>query len=152
VAKRTDLPVVKGPVVIPLDEKILEFSNRWRRTAMERAKEVALEPNLRIQVVTAQDFIGTKLEAFRGRGRGDHANSHDDEDLQAVIDGREAIVGEIAAENADLRSYIAEQFRVLLKTAAFHDALSGYLLPDPGSQARLPVLLERIKGIADDRP
>jgi hypothetical protein len=83
---------------------------------------------------------------------GDHANSHDVEDLLTVIDGREAIVGEIAAANADLRSYIAEQFRVLLKTAAFHDALPGYLLPDPGSQARLPLLLERIKGIADDGP
>jgi hypothetical protein len=94
---------------------------------MERAKEVALEPNLRIQVVTAQDFIGAKLEAIRGRGQGGHANSHDVEDLLAVIDGREAIVGEIADANADLRSYIAEQFRVLLKTAAHVAACSQRL-------------------------
>jgi hypothetical protein len=33
---------------------------------------------------------------FRGRGKGDYANSHDLEDLLTVIDGREAIVQEIA--------------------------------------------------------
>jgi hypothetical protein len=137
--------------VMPLDEAILGFSNRWYGTAMERAEEIALEPDLRIHVVTAPDFIATKLEAFRGRGRGDPTSSHDMEDLLTVIDGREAIVGEIAGAKADLRSYIAEQFRILLATPAFHDALPRHLLPDPGSQARLPLLLERIQRIAGDQ-
>jgi hypothetical protein len=45
-----------------------------------------------------------------------------------VIDGREAIVEEIAA-TTELRPYIVEQFRTLLGTSAFVDALPGYLLP-----------------------
>ena len=51
-----------------------------------------VEPGLRIRVVTAPYFVATKLEAFRGRGRGDYISSHDLEDLLAVIDGRDVIV------------------------------------------------------------
>ncbi len=39
--------------VMPLEEKILGFTNRWYRAAMEAAQEIALEPELRIRVVTA---------------------------------------------------------------------------------------------------
>jgi hypothetical protein len=132
---------------MPLEEKILGFSNRWYRAAMEAAHEIALEPELRIRVVTAPYFVATKLEAFSGRGRGDYAGSHDLEDLLTVIDGRAAIVQEIA-NVASLRSYIAEQFLALLKTPAFLDALPGHLLPDPSSQARLPVPRERVEAIS----
>lgn len=77
--------------VMPIEEKILGFSNRWYRDAMDAAREIELEPGLRIRVVTAPFFVATKLEAFRGRGRNDYANSHDLEDLLAVVDGREDI-------------------------------------------------------------
>ena len=133
--------------VMPLEENILGFTNRWYRAAMDAATEKELEAGLRIRVVTAPFFIATKLEAFRGRGKGDYASSHDLEDLLTVIDGREAIVGEIA-DTAAVRAYIAERFRVLLETPAFVEALSGYLLPDPVSQERLPILKDRIKQIA----
>jgi len=133
--------------VMPLEEKILGFTNRWYRAAMDAAQETVLEPGLRIRVVTAPYFVATKLEAFCGRGRGDYAGSHDLEDLLTVIDGRPAIVQEIA-NAASVRSYIAEQFRALLKTPAFVDALPGHLLPDPGSQARLPVVRETIEAIS----
>jgi hypothetical protein len=133
--------------VMPIEERILGFTNRWYRSAMDAAQEIELEPGLRIRVVTAPYFVATKLEAFRGRGRGDYTTSRDLEDLLAVIDGREAIVEEIAAV-AEIRSYIAEQFRSLLANQAFNDALPGYLLPDPGSQSRLPILITRIIEIA----
>ena len=133
--------------VMPLEEKILGFTNRWYKTAMDAATEKELEPGLRIRLVTAPFFIATKLEAFRGRGKGDYTNSHDLEDLLTVVDGREAIVQEIA-DAMEVRAYIAEEFRGMLETRAFLDALSGYLLPDAGSQQRLPILKDRLKKIA----
>ena len=114
---------------------------------MDAAQEIELESGLRIRVVTADYFIAIKLEAFRGRGRGDYTTSRDLEDLLAVIDGRETIVEEIAGV-AEIRSYIAEQFRSLLANQVFNDALPGYLLPDPGSQSRLPILITRIIEVA----
>jgi hypothetical protein len=133
--------------VMPIEERILGFTNRWYRDAMDAAQDAELQAGLRIRVVTAPYFLATKLEAFRGRGKGDYANSHDLEDLLTVIDGREAIVQEIA-DTPTLRSYIAEQFRALLETPAFLDAMPGYLLPDVSSQGRVPILRGRIQQMA----
>jgi predicted nucleotidyltransferase len=74
--------------VMPIDEKILGFSNRWYKPAMETAQTVRLANDLPIRVVTAPLFLGTKLEAFKGRGKNDYFASHDLEDVVAVIDGR----------------------------------------------------------------
>jgi predicted nucleotidyltransferase len=133
--------------VMPLDESVLGFTNRWYREAMNTAQEIELNPALRIRAVTAPYFVATKLEAFRGRGRGDFTGSHDLEDILAVIDGREVIVEEIATAT-DVRSYIAKQLRTLLETQTFLEALPGHLLPDRASQARLTLLVDRMKRIA----
>ena len=63
--------------VMPLDEKILGLSNRWYKTAMKSSVRQKLSTSLEIRVVTAPLFIATKLEAFKGRGRGDFFGSHD---------------------------------------------------------------------------
>ena len=44
---------------------------------MDAARELEIEPGLRVRVVTAPYFCATKLEAFRGRGKGDYLASHD---------------------------------------------------------------------------
>ena len=107
-----------------------------------------LKPDLRVRVVTGVFFCATKFEAFAGRGRGDYQSSHDLEDLIAVVDGRAELVKEILAGPEDVRAYIASEITKLLATQAFADALPGYLLPDQASQARVSILLERLKKIA----
>ena len=134
--------------VMPLDEKILGFSNRWYKAAMDSAEEHELERGLRVRVVTGVFFTATKLEAFKGRGKDDYLSSSDLEDLIAVVDGRPELVYEIQNAPKDVRSYIASEIKKLLKTSAFLDALPGYLLPDSTSQARISVLLERLAAIA----
>jgi len=39
--------------VMPLDEKILGFSNRWYTAAMQAANQAGLEPSLQIRLITA---------------------------------------------------------------------------------------------------
>jgi hypothetical protein len=51
--------------VMPLDEKILGFSNRWYKAAMESSTTKRISADLEIRMVTASFFIATKLEAFR---------------------------------------------------------------------------------------
>jgi hypothetical protein len=121
--------------VMPLDEKILGFSNRWYRPALDSALVYELGPDLRVRVVTAVYFCSTKLEAFAGRGKHDYQSSHDLEDLMAVVDGRVELVEEIRAGPEDVRAYIAAKIRKLFATREFLDALPGYLLPDQASQA-----------------
>lgn len=134
--------------VMPLDERILGFSHRWYKPALDSAVVHELEPDLRLRVVTGVYFCATKLEAFAGRGKGDYQSSHDLEDLIAVVDGRAELVQEIHAESNDVRIYIASEIAKLLANPPFLDALSGYLLPDQASQSRVSILLERLKKIA----
>lgn len=134
--------------VMPLDEKILGFSNRWYRPAMDAAEERELEPDLRIRVVTAVYFCATKLEAFASRGEGDYMASHDLEDFISVIDGRPELAKEIQSASQDVRSYVASKAREMLDTESFIDALPGHLLPDNASQARVTTILERVRQMA----
>ena len=134
--------------VMPLDEKILGFSNRWYKPAMDSAVVHELEPDLRIRAVNAVYFCATKLEAFAGRGKHDYQSNHDLEDLMAVVDGRPELAEEIHSAPEDVRAFVAAEIRKLLATREFLDALPGYLFPDHVSQARVSILLDRLKKIA----
>lgn len=134
--------------VMPLDERILGFSNQWYRGAMHTAERRQLPGGLEIRVVTAPYFLATKLEAFRDRGRGDFLTSHDLEDLLFVVDGRETIVDEVEAAAPVLRNYLRNEAAALLMAERFIDALPGYLLPDAASQARIGTVLERLRALA----
>jgi hypothetical protein len=103
---------------------------------------------LRIRVVTAPFFLATKIEAFRGRGKGDFAVSHDLEDLIFVIDGHASIADDVRSQSVPLREYLRAEFRDLLGASSFIDALPGYLMPDPASQARLDLVLRRMEALA----
>lgn len=65
----------------------------------------------------------------------------------AVVDWRAELVEEIRGGAEDVRAYIAAQIRKLFATREFLDALPGYLLPDQASQARVSILLARLKKI-----
>ena len=133
--------------VMPLNEEILGFSNRWYHAAMAAAVRHQLIDNLVVRVVTAPYFIATKLEAFKGRGNGDFF-SHDLEDLINVVDGRETLATEVHAENAALREYLRTEISRLLATPQFLDALPGHLRPDPASQSRIRVVLQRLQQLS----
>ena len=90
-----------------------------------------------------------KIEAFYGRGKKDFLASHDMEDIIRVIDGRQEIIKEIYASSSYLRAYLSDQFQEFLTNELFIESLSAHLLPDKASQARVPILLERIRKIAD---
>jgi len=134
--------------LMPLDEKILGFSNRWYKSAMDSAQDLEIERGVRIRVVTALYFCATKLEAFRGRGEGDYLASHDLEDLITVVDGRAELLDEVRLGSEDVRSYIESAIGQMLKDPQFIDALTGYLLPDAASQGRIEVVLARLKELS----
>ena len=135
--------------IMPTDETILGFSNRWYKAAMENARKMQLENDLMLRVVTAPFFLGTKFEAFKGRGKRDYFASHDLEDMIAVIDGRPSLFEELRAQSKELRAYVANEVRNLLREQNFMDALPGYLLPDPASQVRLGKLLVTLRTIIE---
>ena len=134
---------------MPTDEKILGFSNRWYRPAINNAVTVELEPNFEIRLVTAPYFLATKLEAFFGRGKGDFLLSHDMEDIINLINGRLELMEKIKNSEADLREFVINSLKGFLDEELFLEALPGHLLPDQASQGRRSIILERINKIVE---
>jgi len=135
--------------VMPTDSKILGFSNRWYVSATKNAVYMRLPSGKSIKMVSAPYFLITKLEAFDGRGAGDYLMSHDIEDIIALLDGRAEIIGEIRKADTRLASELEKRFSELLQNNQFIDAISGHMPTDTTSQARVPMIVETIKKIAN---
>jgi hypothetical protein len=126
--------------VLALSKEVLGYTNIWYERALHHAISFALPSGQPIRVITAPYFLGTKMEAFRGRGQMDFLASHDLEDFVAVIDGRSTILKEIADSPGDVRDYLAEAARSLLSESRFLDAVPGFVL----DYGRVPLILERL--------
>lgn len=135
--------------VMPTEPDILGFGNEWYAPAMAQAIEIRLANDERIRMVSAPYFLITKLSAFEGRGNGDFQMSHDIEDLVAVVDGRPEIVEEVKYSPEALQIALAQRFGEYLHTRRFLDALHGHLPADEASQTRVPIVIDRMKKIAD---
>ncbi len=133
--------------VIPVGTGINAYKDRWSPAAIEQAQHVEFEPGLWIRHVTAPYFVAIKLETFGDRGAGNYQDSQDIDDIIQLIDGRPELIAELAASEPALRAYVASEFRVLLESSRFLDAISAHLLPDAASQARELLILERMTHI-----
>jgi len=134
--------------VMPTDERILGFSNRWYAEAFHNAQHMVID-DVTIKLIRAPHFLGTKLEAFFSRGKADYMASHDLEDLITVLDGRIEIVEEVRQSQEGIKQYLAEQFKRLIANDEFLDALPGHLSPDEASQRRVTIVEARMRQIAD---
>jgi len=134
--------------VMPTDPSVLGFSNRWYPEALDSSWLVRLPSGVEISVASPAAFLATKLEAYFSRGRGDFVASHDIEDFVSVVDGREKIVDEIRASHEPVRRYLSVELGRFLADERFLSALAGHLPSDRGSQARLPILLQRLRAVA----
>jgi hypothetical protein len=130
--------------VLALNKEVLGFTNIWYKSALRHASSLTLSGGQTIRVITAPFFLGTKMEAFRGRGKMDFLGSHDLEDFVAVVEGRNMLLQEIAASPEDLRNYLAEAAKSLLAESQFLDVLPGFVL----GANRVPLVQERLKSIA----
>jgi predicted nucleotidyltransferase len=133
--------------LMPTDEKILGFSNRWYPEAAASAVLIALPSGRRISLISAPAFLATKFEAFHTRGKNDVVMSHDLEDIVNVIEGRQAIVEEVAAAEPALRTYLAMRFRELGQHPDFDNALPRLVAYDELYQNRIEAVRNRISAI-----
>jgi hypothetical protein len=129
--------------VMPTDEKILGFGNRWYKEASNNASIYPLTNKINIRVITAPYFVATKLEAFKTRGNFDFYASHDFEDIVSVLDGRIEIVDEIKNSNKNLKNYLIESFIDIYRRPAFHGAIIGHFAHYGSLAAERVTLLEQ---------
>jgi len=111
--------------VMPIDESILGFSNRWYQAAIQNAMNVILPNDINIRVVSPAYFLATKFEAFAGRGKGDYF-SHDMEDIIFVMENRTRIIVELMDCSEELKKYFSSQAELMLNDE-FLNVLPGLL-------------------------
>ena len=127
---------------MPDDPQVLGFSNRWYGNALKTAMPYELSDDLSVRLVNPPYFLATKLEAYKGRGKGDPLSSHDIEDLLTLIDGRESLIDEVKTAPEELRGYLAEEFSQLLQDTNFEYAVNSQT---GGNAEREQILFERIE-------
>lgn len=135
--------------IMPSTADVLGHSvNRWYPQVISTARHVNLPCGLDIRVVDSPYFLATKLEAFYDLGGGDYSASHDIEDIINVVDGRPELGREVHAAAPELRDYIREEFDELLSDRSFVGAIPHHLRGDAASQARAPLIIDRLRGLA----
>jgi hypothetical protein len=134
---------------MPAAGSLLGFENPWQTAAMPHAASRTLPSGAAILAITPPYLIATKLAAFKGRGQGDYFGSPDLEDIMLLVDGRQELVGEVAAAGEDVRGFVAEGVAELLDQPQFIDAIFGFLRADMVNQARAKsVVLPRLRMLA----
>ena len=134
--------------IMPVEEQILGFGNRWYADAMKSARTALLAEDLAIRVISAPCFLATKIEALQSGTRGDLLTSRDMQDIVSILDGRPEIAAEMQAAEPAVQMFIAETFQDFLQDDDFLDALDALLDPDAASQARRPFILSLMARIA----
>lgn len=134
--------------MMPVDPKVLGFSNPWYPEAVRTAIAVELRSGLSIRLVSAPAFVATKLEAFVDRGKGDYLSSHDLEDVLIVMDGRPTLPAEMAEAAPALRAAVRDRLLPLMTDANFAYALEGLLDSDSPPEGRAEIVLGRLREMA----
>jgi len=133
--------------IMPTQGAFMGLNTIWFAEALASATLRKID-RFNLRIISPVALIATKLAAFADRGKGDYFASHDLEDLMTVIDGRAAIVEEIAAAPKELRHYIVTSLKRICENSDFQEALSGFLPSDTANQKRLPNLRRKLREIS----
>jgi hypothetical protein len=137
-------PDAKGAFdLMPIEESVLGFSNRWYSEAIQTANPFELAADLTIRLISAPCFVATKLEAFINRGKRD-IFSHDLEDILVVVDGRKDLEKELRLTSHEMRDAIRIELAKLVDRPDFVNALPG-LVADSN---RGDVVLQRLRSMS----
>lgn len=124
---------------------LLGCNNRWFKDGLATAQWHTLPNRCRIRLFTPPYFLGSKLEAYKGRGAQNPLASQDLEDILNLVNGREELPKEVDSTAAELRNYLANTLTPLLDNNDF-----GYLVQDVarGDPEREEIIWQRLRHIA----
>jgi len=137
--------------VMPLDEGVLGFSNRWYRSGIRAALAHPLPSGMIVRHLDGPHFAASKLEAFASRGGRDYVASHDLEDFVRVVDGRREFEEEFKRAPRNLQSFVSESVEACLKDRFFVEALPDYFGARDEGVGRARLVLDRLREIVGRR-
>lgn len=111
--------------IMPTDEKILGFSNKWYQEGYSKKIQFELPNKTKVFILPLAYFVATKIEAFLSRGINDPRFSSDLEDLVILLAhvDKEKILEDSSDE---LEKYIRKHFSNFLSNNEILEAIRGH--------------------------
>lgn len=132
--------------VMPIEESILGFSNRWYEEGYQHAIPCQMDDRYTVRIFSAPYFIASKLEAFKGRGKGDGRTSHDFEDIVFVFNNRSAVWQELEEAPQTVKAYLQETTNELVQNPSLLEWIEGHL--EYHERTRASLIVDRLRQFA----
>lgn len=130
--------------VMPTDARILGFTNKWYKPAIQNTIEASLDKK-KIKIFSPAYLIASKIEAFKGRGKGSFMSSTDVEDIITLFDGRSKITEDLLHAPADVKKELKAELSSWVANSAFLDAMEGHIADRQNTFGRKRIILQRIQ-------
>jgi hypothetical protein len=142
--------VYKGILVdvMPTDENILGFSNKWYVEGIENKITKILPDGTEIFVFSPEYYLVTKFEAHKSRGGNDLRQSHDFEDIIYILDNCPDLLDSIAKANLSVKTYLREECQSLLENDSLTEGIES-ALPFGSDSDRTEMIEDLIRDIAE---
>jgi len=142
--------VYKGILVdvMPTDENVLGFSNKWYVEGIENKITKILPDGTEIFVFSPEYYLATKFEAHKGRGGNDLRQSHDFEDIIYILDNCTDLLDSIAKTNLSVKTYLREECQSLLENDSLTEGIES-ALPFGSDSYRTEMIEDLIRDIAE---
>ena len=132
--------------VMPCDESVLGFSNRWYKPGITHSISYQLPSSRQILIFSSPYLLASKIEAFTGRGGGNFYFSADIEDIVAVLDGRSSLFEEVQQADAEVKFFLSKWFRAKFENLC--EIGPAFLSPVARNSGRASLLLRTIERLA----
>lgn len=132
--------------IMPDDENILGFSNRWYKAGIGNRIEREIDGNLKIFIFQVHYYLATKLEATFQRGMSDLRTSQDFEDVVYILNNSlriDKIITE--CHDQELKQYLKDRMQSLLNLKYINEAVECCL--PYGDNKRLGIILDLMNAI-----
>lgn len=132
--------------IMPDDENILGFSNRWYKAGIINRIEREIDGNLKIFIFQVHYYLATKLEATFQRGMSDLRTSQDFEDVVYILNNSlriDKIITE--CHDQELKQYLKDRMQSLLNLKYINEAVECCL--PYGDNKRLGIILDLMNAI-----
>lgn len=113
--------------IMPTDETVLGFSNKWYKEGFANIVRFQVDERTQVNIFKCPYFLASKLEAFKGRGKNDGRTSQDFEDIVFLLDNRSQIWNELKSADKHLRTYLKNEFEILLANPYFEEWVTAHL-------------------------
>lgn len=128
--------------IMPDNEDILGFSNRWYRPGFKNKEPYQLPSGKTIYILPVTYYVATKLDAVLSRGGRDLRTSHDFEDIIYVLNYCTEFKERFFHEEPLLRDFLKTQFTLLLKRTNIREEIECAL--PYGEEDRVEIIMSML--------